>query len=52
MAALTANASNTLSVWQVIKMHKTLLKTGVNGIDSAFRAKAKEMFPLATYFAD
>ena len=40
----------TLSVWQVIKMHQTLVKTGLNGVGTAFEEKAKEMFPLSTYF--
>lgn len=51
VAALEGNSQRTLSVWQVIKMHQTLLKTGLNGVDAAFKAKAKEMFPLAAYFA-
>jgi len=51
LTALTTNPQNTVSVWQVIKTHQTLVKTGVAGIDTAFRAKAKQLFPLATYFA-
>jgi len=46
--ALSANPTGTLSVWQVIKTHKTLVKAGVS--DATFKARAKEMFPLATYF--
>ena len=49
--ALKDNPLRTLSVWQVIKMHKTLEKTGLEGIDQAFKTEAKLMFPLATYFS-
>lgn len=48
---LEANPLKSLSIWQVIKMHQTLVKTGLNGVDTAFKAKAKQMFPLSTYFA-
>ena len=49
--ALKDNPARTLSVWQVIKMHQTLVKTGMQGIDQAFKTEAKLMFPLASYFA-
>lgn len=49
--ALEANPQGSLSVWTAIKMHKTLEKTGVAGIGDAFKNKAREVFPLATYFA-
>jgi len=49
--ALTENDQRTLSVWHVIKMHQTLVKTGLDGVDAAFKAKAKQLFPLSTYFA-
>ena len=56
LQALSDNPEKTLSVWQVIKMHKTLVKTGqnfvgFNDVDTAFKAKAKELYPLSTYFA-
>lgn len=49
--ALDATPKEQLRVWDVISTHKTLMKTGVAGIDAAFKAKARELFPLATYFA-
>ena len=51
LSALESNPQETLSVWQVVKMHKTLVKTGVANVDVAFKTKAKELFPLSTYFA-
>ena len=48
--ALTATPTELLSVWEVIKAHKTLTKLA--GADAAgFAAKAKDLFPMSTYFA-
>ena len=49
--ALENTPQSTLSVWHTIKMHQALVKTGVVDIDAAFKTKAKELFPLSTYFA-
>ena len=51
LQALSDNPQKTLSVWQVTKMHKTLVKTGLDGVDTDFKTKAMELFPLSTYFA-
>lgn len=48
--ALNATPREQLRVWDAISMHSTL-KKGEAGIEAAFGAKARELFPLATYFA-
>ena len=47
--ALNDNPMHTLKVFAVVDCHKSLLKTpGFK--DSAFKTKAKELFPYSTYF--
>ena len=48
--ALNSNSGQTKSVWLAIKVHKTLLKTGIEGIALPFKAAAKETFTLSAYF--
>ena len=49
VAALEANPASSLSVWLTIKVHKTLAKANLG---DAFKAKAREAFPLATYYSE
>ena len=50
--ALKANKVETRSVWKAIKVHKTLVKSGLAGVDNSFKTAAKEVFPFSTYFAE
>ena len=49
--ALNTNPQKTLNVWEVIKVHQTLKKAGLDAGAESYKAKAKELFPLARYFA-
>jgi len=50
VVALTENSRGTLTVWITIKVHKTLIKAGLEAQAAAFKVKGLEIFPLATYW--
>ena len=52
VAALTDTPIINVKVWEVIKVHQTLLKAGLQAQADAFKQKGKELFPLATYWAE